>query len=123
MKPETADALARARAHLTEAERILEIEIPSVAGRQAYLATLTAARGLVFELLGKGPKSHKGIKALAHELIRDGLPIDRSLLSVLDSGFDLKIEADYGDPANIGEAEARKALRMQPRSCSRLKPF
>ncbi len=69
MKPETEDALARAHAHLAEAGKILDIEIPSVAARQAYLAALSAARGLVFEFLGKGPKSHKGLKALIHKLV------------------------------------------------------
>jgi len=110
LKPETTDAIAHADAYLVEAVKILEIGIPSVAGRQAYLAALTAARGLVFELRGKGPKTHKGVKAEMHELVRNGLPLDRRHLSIFDSGFELKLEADYGNPEAIGSESARDVI-------------
>lgn len=112
MKPETEDALATAREHLQEADKILAIGLPSVAGRQAYLAALTAARGLSFELRNKGPKSHKGVKTLIHELVHEGVPIERELLDIFDEGFRLKVEADYGDPSKITAEGAQQAIDM-----------
>lgn len=120
MKPETEDALRAAREHLNEANKILGIGLPSVAGRQAYLAALTAVRGLVFELRDKGPKSHKGVKALVHELVKEGAPIERELLDIFDEGFDLKVEADYGDPSKITEGEAQRAIDMATRLLARI---
>jgi uncharacterized protein (UPF0332 family) len=112
LKPETADALAVAREHLDEARKILDVGLPGAAGREAYLAALTAARGLVFELKNKGPKSHKGVKALIHEVVKDGIPIERELLDIFDEGFQLKLQADYVDPRKITEAGARRILEM-----------
>ena len=111
MKPEAADALEHAKAHLTIARKVLQISA-SAAGREAYLAALTAARGLTFELLSKGPRTHSGVKALMHALVRDGLEIDSRLLTIFDEGFDLKVEADYGDPTAVSALLAEKTIDM-----------
>jgi uncharacterized protein (UPF0332 family) len=112
LKPETEDALSVAREHLDTARKVLDAGLPSVGGREAYLAALTAARGLVFELKNKGPKSHKGVKALIHELVKGGIPIERDLLDIFDEGFQLKLQADYVDPRKITEAGARRTFEM-----------
>jgi len=111
LKPETADALEHAREHLAIARKVLAVSA-SAAGREAYLAALAAARGLTFELLNKGPKTHRGVKTLMHELVRDGLNIEPHLLSIFDEGFDLKVEADYGDPASIDALRAQQTINM-----------
>lgn len=104
-----------ARTHLEEAIKVLEIGLPSLAARQAYLAALTAARGIVFEETDKGPKTHKGVKQLIHQLVHDGLPIEQQLLEIFDEGFEMKLEADYGNPAKIRQGDATKAIDMATR--------
>ncbi|HEY8698111.1 MAG TPA: HEPN domain-containing protein [Rhizomicrobium sp.] len=99
---------------------ILAIHLPSVAGRQADIAALTAVRGLVFELRGKGPKSHKGVKALVHEVVKEGVPIERDLLDIFDEGFGLKVVADYGNPSKITEGDARRSIDMATRLLARI---
>jgi len=47
-----------------------------------------------------------------HELVRDGIEIDRNLLTIFDDGFELKVEADYGDPANITDEDAYRTIQM-----------
>jgi len=111
LKLEAADALEHARAHLTISRKVLQISA-SAAGREAYLAALTAARGLTFELLNKGPKTHKGVRALMHELVRSGLKIDSDLLAIFDKGFDVKVEADYGDPTAVSTLQAQTTIAM-----------
>jgi uncharacterized protein (UPF0332 family) len=111
LKPETADALEHAKQHLVLARKIFAVSA-SVAGREGYLAALTAARGLTFEFLNKGPKTHKGVKALIHELVKDGLGIESGLLTIFDIGFDLKVTADYGDPGTVSELQAQQTIDM-----------
>lgn len=110
MKSQTEAAIARARDALAKARRIDQLKMHDVAARQAYTASLTAARALIYEQFGNDPKTHKGIKTLMHELVRKGLPIDRELLTALEYGFELKIVADYGESERISAAEAKKAL-------------
>jgi uncharacterized protein (UPF0332 family) len=111
LKPETADALEHAKQHLALARRASEFSA-SMSGREGYLAALTAGRGLTFELLDKGPKTHKGVKALIHALVKDGLEIDLRLLAIFDEGFDLKVTADYGDPRDVNALQAQQTIDM-----------
>jgi uncharacterized protein (UPF0332 family) len=57
VKAQTARALARAHAALEKAQKLLSLEMFDIAGRQAYIASLTAARALAFEQTGKAPKT------------------------------------------------------------------
>ena len=109
MKPETADALKHAREHLVIARKVFPISA-GTAGKEAYLGALAAARALTFELLNKGPKTHSGVRTLVHHLVRDGLEIDFRLLAIFDQGFDLKVEADYGDPLSIDSSRAQLTI-------------
>jgi uncharacterized protein (UPF0332 family) len=112
LKPATRDALSHARIHLEEAIKVLAIGLPSLAARQANIAALTAARVFVFERTDKGPKTHKGVKRLMHQLVHEGASIQASLLDIFDDGFEMKLEADYGDPAKIGQEDASAAIEM-----------
>ncbi|HEY1963169.1 MAG TPA: HEPN domain-containing protein [Rhizomicrobium sp.] len=112
MKAQTARALARARAALEKAQKLLSLEMFDIAGRQAYIASLTAARALAFEQTGKAPKTHKGVKSIMHQMVRQGLPIERSLLVVLEYGFELKNTADYGEAERIQMADAERVCQL-----------
>jgi uncharacterized protein (UPF0332 family) len=112
VKPETREALARRGKALAKANRILESGMPDVAARPAYIASLTAARGLIYEMRGRAPKTHTGVKSVVHELVREGLNLDRRLLDILEYGFELKVTADYGDPDQISEPEAKRAIDL-----------
>lgn len=112
MKSETAAELNFAKQHLEAATKSAGLGLANISGREAYLAALAAARGLTFELRGKGPKTHKGVRALLHEIVKDGAAIDWSLLAIFDEGFDLKVQADYGDPSMVTDEEAQQALDM-----------
>lgn len=112
MKPESAAEMQHSRRQLAEAIKIADVGIPSVAGRQAYLAALSAGRALAFELRNKGPKTHKGVKVVLHEIVKDGAAIDAKLLSIFDEGFDLKVAADYGDPGEITDDDCRRIVDM-----------
>jgi uncharacterized protein (UPF0332 family) len=110
LKEETERALSSAHKHLLRAEKTLQIHLADIAAREAYSAALMAAMAIVFEFSGKGPKTHSGTKAVLHELVRDGVPIDRELLAIFDEGFELKAEADYGDPDRIATSDATSAI-------------
>ena len=83
-----------------------------IAGRQAYIASLIAARALIYERTGKTSKTHKGVKVVMHRMVREGLPIDRGLLVALEYGFELKNVADYGESEHISISEAERALQL-----------
>ena len=112
MKDHTAKALARSKQALAKARKLLELEMFDIAGRQAYIASLTAARALIYERTGRASKTHKGVKTVMHQLVREGLPINRSLLVSLEYGFELKTTADYGESERISITEAEKALEL-----------
>jgi uncharacterized protein (UPF0332 family) len=63
MTPQAAALMESAGLSLSEARRILEINIPRQAARLAYYAQFHAAQALVFERTGKVAKTHKGIRA------------------------------------------------------------
>ncbi len=62
MKAETADYLAKARATLTDAQKIAALPLPHIAAREAYLAVFHAAEAYIFEHAGKIAKTHRGAK-------------------------------------------------------------
>lgn len=120
MKDHTAKALARSKLALSKARRLLELEMFDLAGRQAYIASLTAARALIYERTGKSSKTHKGVKSVMHQMVREGLPIDRALLVALEYGFELKNTADYGDSESISVAEADRARQLAQQFITRV---
>jgi uncharacterized protein (UPF0332 family) len=67
-----------------------------MAGREAYLAAFHAAEAYIFELSGKTPKTHRGVRTLFNELARDDARIPHECAEFLSDGYDLKTVADYG---------------------------
>ena len=61
MKPETELYLDKARQVLSEARAVAGINLAEAAGRAAYLAAFHAAQALIFERIGKVPKTHHGV--------------------------------------------------------------
>lgn len=95
MRPETADYLERARACLADAQQIAALPLPHIAAREAYLAAYHAGEAYVFERMGRPAKTHRGLRAMIARLAKDDPIIDRSLLSFLAEGYELKSIADY----------------------------
>jgi uncharacterized protein (UPF0332 family) len=97
---EPIDYIAFAERKLADAERIFAIGLYEVAAREAYLAAMNAARGLILLETGKTTKSHKGVRSQLWKLIHDGIPFDRRLAKFLVAGFEIKVTTDY---VNVGE--------------------
>lgn len=95
MKPETADALGRARQRLGDAGRILPV-VPRVAAREAYLAAFQAAQALIWERTGRVSKTHRGVRAQFSLLTRDEPQISSDHVLFLTQGYEIKSWADYG---------------------------
>jgi uncharacterized protein (UPF0332 family) len=63
LKLETEHYLDKARQALSEARAVAGIELAEAAGRAAYLAMFHAAQALIFERLGRVPRTHHGVHA------------------------------------------------------------
>jgi uncharacterized protein (UPF0332 family) len=109
LKPETKAYLARAEEALSDAKRILAINIPGQAARLAYYAAFHAAKALVFERTGKIHKSHDGVRAAFNQLSRSEASIDLALRKFLTRAYDFKIIADY-DMAPAGKTTPERAV-------------
>ena len=92
MKPETERYLDKARQVLSEARAVAGIELPEAAGRAAYLAVLHAAQALIFERVGKVPKTHHGVHAQFSRLARNE-PHIGELPRFLSRAYDFKAVA------------------------------
>ena len=102
MKAETADYLAKARATLSDAEKIAAVPVPHVAAREAYYAAYHAAEAYIFEQTGKVAITHRGVRGEFGRLARREPRIGRELTRFLATAYQLKATADYG----IGPAVA-----------------
>jgi uncharacterized protein (UPF0332 family) len=100
---EPIDYIAFAERKLADADQIYAIGIYEVAAREAYLAAMNAARGIILLETGKTTKSHKGVRSQLWKLIHDGMAFDRELAKFLVAGFEIKVTTDY---VNIGEMSA-----------------
>ena len=108
----SADPLAWARKALAQAQQILDMGMPEIAARQAYTASARASVALIEHSGLVAPKSHNGVKTMMHNLLRQGVGVDRSALDILEHGYGCKFAADYGDPEEVSDAEAREAIRL-----------
>jgi uncharacterized protein (UPF0332 family) len=106
------DPLAWARKALAQARQILDMGMPEIAARQAYTASARASVALIQHSGLDAPKTHNGIKSMMHDLLRQGVGLDRSALDILEHGYGFKFSADYGDPEEVSDAEARDAIRL-----------
>jgi len=111
LTPEAADYLRHAKLALANAQKAFSGNLFTIAAREAYIAALNAARAIVFEKLTIASKTHSGTRSLLHQLVREGLDIDRDTLDALTDGFKVKTNADYGPYEEIGSAKAEDVLR------------
>lgn len=112
MKPQTADYLVAADKALSDAKRILAIDIPDQAARLVYYAAFHAAQALIFEHGDKASKTHKGVKSQFARLAKSDPRIDQSLPTFLARAYQMKTTADYesGKGKSITAADARTAI-------------
>ena len=112
MTPETGYFLAKARRLLSEAQGMLAMHYNEAAGRTAYLAGFHAAQALISERTGRAVKTHSGVRAEFHRLIRGDTRFDDTLRDFLGSTYDLKAIADYetGPGSDVSPERATQAI-------------
>ena len=107
MSPESLDYFGAAERALSRARRITAAGVYDTAAREAYIAALNAARGVIFDKTGNATKTHSGVRTQFHKLVHEGLAFDVTLVGFLREGFDVKQVVDYETvPANIDKALA-----------------
>ena len=101
---------------MNEARAVAGIELPEAAGRAAYLAAFHAAQALIFERIGKVPKTHHGVHAQFSRLARNE-PRIGELPRFLSQAYDFKTVADYeiGPDATVPLPEAISAIEAAQR--------
>ena len=107
MTPEAADYLRHSKLALEDAKTALGAGIFRLAARESYIAALNAARAIVFEKRTIASKTHSGTHSLFHQLVKDGIKVDRHTLDLLSEGFDVKTNADYGPYEEVEEERAK----------------
>lgn len=110
MSPEAAELMAFAEHKLDSARKILAIELYDSAGREAYLAALSAARAIIVNIGRIKPKTHTGTRTVFAELLRNGLEFDQRLAKFLADGFEIKSTADYAGGAPVDANDAQDAI-------------
>jgi uncharacterized protein (UPF0332 family) len=95
MKPETAAFFAKARDFLDRAPALPAQEFTDEAGPAAYLAGFHAAQALLFEKLGRTPKTHSGLQSEFARLVKNEPTIDQEARAFLGRTYNLKAIADY----------------------------
>jgi uncharacterized protein (UPF0332 family) len=85
---------------------------PDEAGRAAYLAGFHAAQALIDARTSRTIKSHRGVNAEFHRLIRGDARIDDEMRAFLGRTYQLKTVADYeaGPGAGVSPATAADAI-------------
>ena len=121
MKPETERYLDKAGQALREARAVAGIDLAEAAGRAAYLAMFHAAQALIFERIGKVPKTHHGVHAQFSRLARNE-PRIGELPRFLSQAYDFKTVADYeiGPDATVPLPEAISAIEGAQRFIDRI---
>jgi uncharacterized protein (UPF0332 family) len=112
MKPETAAFVAKARGFLDRAPALLAQDFTDDAGRAAYLAGFHAAQALLFEKLGRTPKTHSGVQSEFARLVKNEPTIDQEVRAFLGRTYNLKAIADYetGPDSKVTPAQATEAI-------------
>lgn len=115
MSPESVDYLGTAERILSQAEDLLADGYTEVAAREAYMASLNAARAIAFEKTGDAPKTHSGTRKVLSKLVHEGLPFDAGLVRFLATGFDQKTDADYGPRTPLDHEAAQRSVETARR--------
>jgi uncharacterized protein (UPF0332 family) len=117
--PEADGFLRKAHRCLSNSNTILNIPIPDVAAREAYLAGYHAAEAFVFEQTGKIVKTHRGLRSEFARLTRDDAAL-RGFAGFLARAYELKSIADYGIDSGvyISVDDAKEACDLASRFVS-----
>jgi uncharacterized protein len=107
-KPETKNLLEKSNRDLVLAKKVLAIDEPESAARDAYFAVLSAARALIFERRSVAPKTHSGAASLFSDVaVKSGL-LDASSAAVLSRGLDIRMDVDYEPMPRVTAEQARE---------------
>jgi len=112
MTPEAADFLDKSKEFLERAPALLAQGFTDDAGRAAYLAGFHAAQALIFEKLGRSPKTHSGVQSTFARTTKDEPSLDREMRAFLGRAYNLKAVADYetGRGAKVTVTQATEAI-------------
>jgi uncharacterized protein (UPF0332 family) len=112
LTPETGYFLAKARKLLDEADGMPTMHYNDAAGRTAYLAGFHAAQALISDRTGRAAKTHRGVNAEFHRLVKDDRRIDDQLRTFLGFAYNLKAIADYetGPGSGVSPELATEAI-------------
>jgi uncharacterized protein (UPF0332 family) len=120
LKPETERYLDKARQALNEARAVAGIELAEAAGRAAYLAMFHAAQALIFERIGKVPKTHHGVHAQFSRLAKNEPRIGIELPRFLSQTYDFKTDYEIGPDATVPLGEALSAIEAAQKFIDRI---
>jgi uncharacterized protein (UPF0332 family) len=117
VKPGTADYLAKAEECLDAARKVIAIQLPAVAAKEAYLAAYHAAQAFVFEATGKVAKTHSGMRTLFARVAKDDPRIDPTFASHLANAYKYEEIADYavGSQSVVTMPEAEEVIDIAAR--------
>nr|WP_294511479.1 HEPN domain-containing protein [uncultured Rhodopila sp.] len=117
MKPGTADYLAKAKECLDAARKVIAIQLPAVAAKEAYLAACHAAQAFVFEATRKAAKTHSFMPTLFARVAKDDLRIDPAFAFRLANTYKYKEIADYavGTQSVVTMPEAEEVIDIAAR--------
>jgi uncharacterized protein (UPF0332 family) len=107
---------------LSEADILLGMKLYDAAGRDAYLAAFHAAQALISERTGRSLKSHGGVNAEFHRLVRGNARIDDELRAFLGFAYNLKSIADYdtNPDSAISPEHAAEAVTIARRFATKM---
>lgn len=96
---------------------MLAMRYNDAAGRAAYLAGFHAAQALISEKTGRAAKTHGGVNAQFHQLVRDESRVDDELRTFLGRTYNLKAIADYetGPGSEVSSERALEAIATAKR--------
>ena len=101
--------LSKATALLADAEMLLAAGSYASSANRSYYAVLTAARAAL-ALRGTEAQTHEGVKVmLSRDFIKPGI-LPRECGETFRSLQARRMDSDYADYVDIGEAEARDSL-------------
>ena len=113
MTPEADRFLAKARKHLEDAAKMLDIGLMEAAGRTAYLAGFHAAQAFIFESIGKIFKSHNGVQTEFLRLTKADSRFTTDHRIFLSQTYNLKTIADYETGASAEISVERAAFAIE----------
>ncbi len=106
------DHLDKARTVLDGASRVVEVNLPALGAREAYLAAFHAAQALIVSRRGAAPRTHNGVHAEFARIVREENVLSREMVRFLSVAYEYKSESDYvvADHAPISVERARRAI-------------